>query len=102
METLNDILEESARKFGGKDALMIRPGFRTRAWSYRDLNDVTQAPRHGCLQDRLQQRRRLLIRQMAIVAEHAGDKLGMTAAGLFHGDDGIVEIMQAQVGFSQA
>jgi long-chain acyl-CoA synthetase len=40
METLNDILEESARKFGGKDALMIRPGFRTRAWSYRDLNDV--------------------------------------------------------------
>ncbi|HUG07181.1 MAG TPA: AMP-binding protein [Candidatus Limnocylindria bacterium] len=40
METLNDILEESARRFGSKDALMIRPGFRTRAWSYRDLNDV--------------------------------------------------------------
>jgi long-chain acyl-CoA synthetase len=40
VETLNDILEESARKFGTKDALMIRPGFRTRAWSYRDLNDV--------------------------------------------------------------
>ena len=40
METLNDILVESARKFGTKDALMIRPGFRTRAWSYRDLNDV--------------------------------------------------------------
>ena len=40
METLNDILEESARKFGGKDAFIIRPGFRTRAWSYRDLNDV--------------------------------------------------------------
>ena len=40
METLNDILEESARKFGAKDALTIRPGFRTRAWSYRDLNDV--------------------------------------------------------------
>lgn len=40
METLNDILEESARKFGGKDAFMIRPGFRTRAWSYRDLNDI--------------------------------------------------------------
>jgi len=40
VETLNDILEESARKFGNKDALMIRPGFRTRAWSYRDLNDV--------------------------------------------------------------
>ena len=40
METLNDIVEESARKFGNKDALIIRPGFRTRAWTYRDLNDV--------------------------------------------------------------
>jgi long-chain acyl-CoA synthetase len=40
VETLNDILEESARKFGAKDALIIRPGFRTRAWTYRDLNDV--------------------------------------------------------------
>lgn len=40
METLNDIIEESARKFGTKDALMIRPGFRTRAWSYRDLNHI--------------------------------------------------------------
>ena len=40
METLNDILEESARKFGTKEAFIIRPGFRTRAWSYRDLNDV--------------------------------------------------------------
>jgi long-chain acyl-CoA synthetase len=40
VETLNDILEESARRFSTKDALMIRPGFRTRAWSYRDLNDV--------------------------------------------------------------
>jgi long-chain acyl-CoA synthetase len=40
VETLNDILEESARKFGSKDALTIRPGFRTRAWTYRDLGDV--------------------------------------------------------------
>ena len=40
METLNDILEESARKFGKREALMIRPGFRTRAWTYWDLNDV--------------------------------------------------------------
>jgi len=42
METLNDILEESAQKFGSKDALIIRPGFRTRAWTYRDLNDGVQ------------------------------------------------------------
>ncbi len=40
METLNDILEESVRKFGPKDALTIRPGFRTRAWKYRDLNAI--------------------------------------------------------------
>jgi long-chain acyl-CoA synthetase len=40
VETLNDILEESARKFASKDALTIRPGFRTRTWTYRDLNDV--------------------------------------------------------------
>ena len=40
MLTLNDILEESALKFGNKPALIIKPGFRTRAWSYRDLNDV--------------------------------------------------------------
>ncbi len=40
METLNDILEESAAKFGAKDALIIKPGFRTRAWSYRDLAEV--------------------------------------------------------------
>jgi long-chain acyl-CoA synthetase len=40
METLNDIIEESAAKFGNKDALIIKPGFRTRAWSYRDLADL--------------------------------------------------------------
>src|SRR5687767_15218835 len=40
METLNDIIEESAGKFGTKAALIIRPGFRTRAWTYRDLNHV--------------------------------------------------------------
>jgi long-chain acyl-CoA synthetase len=38
--TLNDILEVSAAKFGDKDALIIKPGFRTRAWTYRDLADV--------------------------------------------------------------
>jgi long-chain acyl-CoA synthetase len=40
VETLNDILAESAAKFGDKDALIIKPGFRTRSWSYRDLEDV--------------------------------------------------------------
>ena len=38
--TLNDIIDESAAKFGDKDALIIKPGFRTRVWTYRDLADV--------------------------------------------------------------
>jgi long-chain acyl-CoA synthetase len=40
LETLNDIIEVSAEKFGNKDALIIKPGFRTRAWTYRDLADL--------------------------------------------------------------
>ena len=40
METLNDILEESAAKYGDKTALLIKPGFRTREWSYRDLEAI--------------------------------------------------------------
>ena len=39
LATLSDILEVSARRFGGKPALIIRPGFRIRTWSYRDLAD---------------------------------------------------------------
>ena len=37
IETLNDILDESARIYPDKDALIIKPGFRTRGWTYRDL-----------------------------------------------------------------
>ncbi len=40
METLNDILDRSARRFGSKPAFIIKPGFRTRVWSYRDLAEV--------------------------------------------------------------
>jgi len=40
VETLNDILEVSAAKFGRKDAFIIKPGFRTRTWTYRDLEDI--------------------------------------------------------------
>src|SRR5438445_10769304 len=43
VETLNDVIAESVAKFGAKTALLIKPAFRTREWSYRDLNDV--APR---------------------------------------------------------
>ncbi len=40
MRTLNDILDASAERFGKKPALMIKPGFRTRIWSYRDLAEL--------------------------------------------------------------
>lgn len=47
METLNDVLETSAARFGRKDALIIKPGFRTRTWTYADLADVVpRAARH--------------------------------------------------------
>lgn len=40
MNTLNDILDASAVRFGNKPALIIRPGFRTRVWTYRQLADL--------------------------------------------------------------
>ena len=40
METLNDIIETSALRFGSKPAFIIKPGFRTKVWSYRDLADM--------------------------------------------------------------
>jgi len=40
VRTLNDILDASAVRFGGKPAFIIRPGFRTRTWTYRDLGDL--------------------------------------------------------------
>ena len=40
MNTLNEIIGASAERFGKKPALIIRPGFRTRTWSYRDLADL--------------------------------------------------------------
>jgi long-chain acyl-CoA synthetase len=41
--TLIDVLHDSAARFGDRPALLIKPGFRTRIWSYRDLADL--APR---------------------------------------------------------
>ena len=47
MNTLNDIVDASAARFGNKAALIIRPGFRTRVWTYRDLGDlVPRVARH--------------------------------------------------------
>lgn len=38
--TLIDLLREAAAKYGDRPALLIKPGFRTRIWTYRDLADT--------------------------------------------------------------
>ncbi len=37
MQTLNDLLETAANRFGDSPALLIKPGIRVRAWHYREL-----------------------------------------------------------------
>ena len=41
--TVNDFLDDIVRRFGERPALLFKPGFRYRAWSYRAL-------RHACAQ----------------------------------------------------
>ena len=36
-ETLVEFLEDSARKFGPREALLFKPGFRYLRWTYADL-----------------------------------------------------------------
>ncbi len=40
MQTLLDLLEASARRFADRPALLIKPAFRTRTWTYADLAEV--------------------------------------------------------------
>jgi long-chain acyl-CoA synthetase len=40
VNTLIDLVAESARRFDDRPALLIRPGFRTRVWRFRDLGRV--------------------------------------------------------------
>ncbi len=40
MDTLIDLVNERARHFDRRPALLIRPSFRTRTWRFRDLGDV--------------------------------------------------------------
>ncbi len=40
METLLDALDASAARFADRTALLIRPGFRTRKWTYRVLAEL--------------------------------------------------------------
>ena len=41
--TLVDLLRDAAARYGERPALLIKPGFRTRIWTYTDLLDL--APR---------------------------------------------------------
>ena len=43
METVNGLIQRSVEGFGPRPALMIKPGFRTRVWRYRDIGH--QVPR---------------------------------------------------------
>ena len=43
METVNGLIQQSIERFGTEPALIIKPGFRTRIWRYRDLG--RQVPR---------------------------------------------------------
>ena len=43
MDTLNDLIREATTRYARQPALLIKPGFRTRTWRYRDLG--TQVPR---------------------------------------------------------
>jgi long-chain acyl-CoA synthetase len=43
METIIELLEDAVARHGNRPALRIKPGFRTRTWSFADLGD--QVPR---------------------------------------------------------
>jgi long-chain acyl-CoA synthetase len=50
METVVDLLRDATQRYDRRPALLIRPGFRTRRWRFRDLAD--QVPRvAGLLRD---------------------------------------------------
>ena len=42
LQTINQFLEDAARRYGSRPALLFKPGFRFRTWSYRDLYDDVQ------------------------------------------------------------
>ena len=47
VDTLNDVLDEAARRYADLPALMIKPGFRTRVWTYAQLAELV--PRVACV-----------------------------------------------------
>jgi acyl-CoA synthetase (AMP-forming)/AMP-acid ligase II len=43
MDTIIDLLDDAVAKHGKRPALVIKPGFRTRKWTYANIGD--QVPR---------------------------------------------------------
>src|SRR5688500_8693540 len=39
MDTIIELLDQAAAKHGSRPALIIKPGFRTRIWTYADIAD---------------------------------------------------------------
>ena len=59
--TLVDLLRESAARYGNRPALLIKPGFRTRVWSYHDLVDLAPRIARVLTQQGLERGDRILI-----------------------------------------
>jgi hypothetical protein len=46
VDTIIDLLEQAVAKHGQRQVLIIKPGFRTRIWSYKGIGD--QVPPSPC------------------------------------------------------
>ena len=93
MNTLIDLVADGARDFDRRPALLIRPGFRTRVWRYRDLGEVVPRAAHVLAEAGIAKGDRYLIwavnRPEWAIAWLAGAHLGAVAVPLDvrHADD---------------
>jgi long-chain acyl-CoA synthetase len=59
--TLVELLREAAARYAQRPALLIKPGFRTRIWTYRDLADLAPRVARVLVEQGLEQGDRVLI-----------------------------------------
>jgi long-chain acyl-CoA synthetase len=103
MNTLIDLVTDGARVHDRRPALLIRPGFRTRVWRYRDLGEVVPRAAHVLADAGLAKGDRYMIwavnRPEWAIAWLAGAHLGAVAVPLDvrHADDFAAKIV-AQTG----
>jgi long-chain acyl-CoA synthetase len=60
-DTLLGVVQDAAARYGTRPALLIKPGFRTRIWSYRDLADLAPRVARVLVDQGLQRGDRVLI-----------------------------------------